>query len=183
MLRLSIDTRPRWLELPHGVRVEVRPLTTAVEQAAHTEADNRLAMLKKQAEDAAAAGQALDPTGPNGANAAWMVGQRVQMLVEALARYGITAWKGLGGDDGASLPLSAEAFAAFAAHRDLGAAFYAEYRAPVAALAAEGNVSGSTADGGGAMVPSTAPDATAAPSGLTVETTVTAHSAPTAPAP
>ena len=180
-MRLTLDSAPRWLDLPHGVRVKVRPLTTAVEQAARTEVEHRLKPLRQAAEDAAKAGQPLDPTGPNGANAAWMVGMHVQMLVEALARYGIDAWEGLTGDDGEPLPLTPGAFAAFAAHRDLSEGFYAAYRNPVAELAAEGNGSGSTSAGGGATEPNTAAAATDGPSGPTAEMTETGHCALTAP--
>ena len=34
MIRLTIPKEPYWIHLPHGVRVFVRPLTTAVYEAA-----------------------------------------------------------------------------------------------------------------------------------------------------
>lgn len=180
-MRLSLESASRWLDLPLGVRVRVRPLTTAVDQAALSESNQRLQTLAREAEDAAKAGQPLDPLGATAANAAWLAGQQSQAMVEALARYGIEAWEGLDGDDGQPLPLTGPALAAFAAHQVIGPAFFSAYRAPVTGLAAEGNGSGSTAAGGGAAEPSTAAAATADPHGPTAETTETAPSAPAAP--
>jgi hypothetical protein len=180
MLRLSMETAPRWLDLPHGVRVEVRPLTFGVEQAARTEVEQRIRPMKQEAEDAAEAGQPLDPAGANGANAAWLVGQSVQFHIEALARYGIIAWQGLSGDDGDVLPLSPAAFAAFAAHPELGPTFYAAYREPLMQQAAEGNASAPISNGGGGTAPITAMDAMGAPNGRPAATAETVPSAPAA---
>ena len=59
MLRLRLDTAERWLDLPHGVRVKVRPLTTSVSEAAFADALERIRPIKREAEDAKAAGMPL----------------------------------------------------------------------------------------------------------------------------
>ena len=180
MLRLSLDTqKPRWLALPHGVRVEVRPITTAVIEAAYAEVQERLRPLKKAAEDAAAAGMPLDPAGANGANAAWLQGLAWQYQVEALARYGILRWEGLADMDDNPLPVSPAAVAAFAAHPDLGREFWLAYRATLSEVEAEGNGSAPSSGGDGAGAPNTAEAAPAEPD--FTEATTTESPAPTAP--
>lgn len=180
MLRLSVERRAQWLALPHGVRVQVRPLTTAVSEAAFADAAERIRPVKAAAEDAAKAGTPLPPTEPNGANAAWLQGLQWQFLVEALARYGIEAWEGLGDEAGNPLPVSPAACAAFAAHPDLGRDFFRLYRAALDGVELEGNASAPPADGATAAAPSTAPDAQTAPPGLSA--TASDQPAPDAPA-
>ncbi|MBK1656843.1 hypothetical protein [Paracraurococcus ruber] len=166
MLRLTVARGEYWLPaLPYGVRVKVRPLTTAVREAALAEATTRVAELKREAEDAAKAGTPHDPNGQTGANAAWLQGLVWQFTLEAMARYGIVEWEGIGGDDGLPLPLTPAACAAFAAEPLVGRAFFLAYSEPLDALSAEGNGSGASASGGTAGAPNPAPAAPAAPPG------------------
>ncbi len=147
MFKLSTSRELRWIVLPYGVKVEVKPLTTAVNQAALAEARKRVAVLAVEADEAAKTGQPLDALGPNGANAAWLDGMWTQFYAEALGRYGINRWDGIRGDDGEILPVSNEAIAAFAAHPDLGVAFQSAYAETLKASAAEGNVSTASVSG------------------------------------
>lgn len=162
MLRL-VKPRRRWLDLPHGVRVEVEPLTTARATAARNEALRRSAAVRAEAEAAERAGHALDPMAFGGGNASALAGLAVEFEIEALARFGIVAWEGLAGDDGAPLPVTPEACEALAQHDELGAAFYAAYTAPLRAVAAEGEGLRLSAGSGGAGAANTAPDATGGP--------------------
>jgi hypothetical protein len=73
VLRLGLKREPYWLGLGHGVRVLVRPCTTALVMAA------RSAMLADQA------------SGP---------GERTAALVRALARLAIEQWEGVGDENG-----------------------------------------------------------------------------------
>ena len=166
MLKLELDRQPRWLALPHGIRVLVRPLTTAISEAAFSDAINRVRPVKLEAEDAAAAGAPLPPEEPNGANAAWLAGLQWQYLCEAYARYAILEWQGLGDENGEPLPLSPAAFTAFAAHPDLGREFYRLLRGDLDRLDAEGNGSGTSAAGdtaAGTKPAAAAPDALSGP--------------------
>jgi hypothetical protein len=43
MLTLDLPTAPYWIDLPRGVRVEVKPVTTAIMAAAQAAAQRRLA--------------------------------------------------------------------------------------------------------------------------------------------
>jgi len=55
-LTLDLPTEPYWLDLPRGVRVEIRPITTAVMAAAQAAASCRLGAARAEDPD-------LDPEG------------------------------------------------------------------------------------------------------------------------
>ena len=46
MLTLDLPVEPYWLDLPRGVRVEIRPATTAVMAAAQAAAARRLTAIR-----------------------------------------------------------------------------------------------------------------------------------------
>ena len=81
MLTLDLPAEPYWLALPRGVRVEIRPVTTAVMAAAQAASARRLSALR-------AAEPELDPDMARGLAFAY--------LVKALARHAILAWEGIG---------------------------------------------------------------------------------------
>ena len=81
MLTLDLPAEPYWLDLPRGVRVEIRPVTTAVMAAAQAAAARRLAAIRIADPD-------LDPDMSRGLSFAF--------LVKALARHAVTAWDGIG---------------------------------------------------------------------------------------
>lgn len=139
MLRLNLERRPRWLVLAHGVKVEVRPLTTSINEAAISEARRRAAVHAVEADVAEKAGQPLDPLGPNGANAAWLEGQRQQYYAEALARYAILRWEGVADEMGTPLPVTPTSLEAFAAHPTLSLSFVGTYSESLRQVAEEGN--------------------------------------------
>ena len=159
MLKLTKQT-VRWLELPHGVRVEVEPLTTARATAARNEALRRSGAIRAEAEAAEKAGTPVDPLAWGGANAAALGGLAVEFEIEALARFGIRRWEGVVGDDGQPLPVTPDACVALAQHEMLGAAFYAAYTGPLSEVTAEGEGSRPSSGSGGAGAATTAPDAT-----------------------
>ena len=57
MLKLDLPVDPFWADLPHGVRVRIKPVTTAIVSAAQ----HRAARLGREA--AEAAGGELEPGG------------------------------------------------------------------------------------------------------------------------
>lgn len=160
MLRLTVERGPRWLALSNGIRVQVRPLTTAISEAAFADSLERVRPIRVAAEDAAKAGMPMDGAEANGANAAWVQGLQWQFLIEAHLRYAAIAWEGLGDVYGEPLAVTPEACAAFAEHPDLGREFYRLYRLELDAMEAEGN--GSALSAGGAT-PGARSTATAAP--------------------
>jgi hypothetical protein len=66
ILTLDIPTEPYWLDLPRGVRVEIRPVTTAVMAAAQAGSARRLGALRAVEAD-------LDPDMARGLAFAFLV--------------------------------------------------------------------------------------------------------------
>jgi hypothetical protein len=124
MLTLDLPAEPYWLDLPRDVRVEIRPVTTAIMAAAQAAASRRLGAVNATTPD-------LDPDMARGLSFAF--------LVKALARHAVTAWEGVGDTAGKPLPLSSEAVERLMDLDDIAAAFWDKATRPVAAVAAEGN--------------------------------------------
>ena len=122
MLTLDLPVEPYWLDLPRDVRVEIRPVTTAVMAAAQAGSARRLGALRAASED-------LDPDMARG----------LAFLVKALARHAVLAWEGIGDASGKPLPLSPDAVERLMDLDDIAAAFWDRATSPVVAVAAEGN--------------------------------------------
>jgi len=140
MLTLDIPTEPRWLDLPQGVRLLSRPITTAVMQAAQSAAARRL--------EAAREAQPLDPD--------WERGLAFLYLVQGLARHAVLDWQGVGDAAGAPLPLSPAAVERLMEHDAIASAFWSRATAPAHAVVAEGNGCAPGRPGTGAAGPDTA---------------------------
>ena len=88
MLTLDLSTEPRWLELAPGLRLQLRPLTTALMVA--TQRDPALQALP-------------DETAAE---------ERALIAAKALARRAILDWEGVGDAAGKELPVTPEAIEA-----------------------------------------------------------------------
>ena len=84
MLTLDLTNAPRWHDLTPGVRVQLRPLTTAL-------------MVATRADPAV---RNLDPKASND--------QRAAIFAGALARRAVLDWEGVGDAEGNVLPVSPE---------------------------------------------------------------------------
>ena len=84
MIRINLSPEPQWLDLGHGVRLQLLPLTTALMVATRSD----LAV------------QALDADANNDSRAA--------VFAAALARRAIVGWEGVGDEDGNVLPATPE---------------------------------------------------------------------------
>jgi hypothetical protein len=124
MLSLDLPTEPYWLDLPRGVRVEMRPVTTAVMAAAQAAAQRRLSALRE-------ADTEMDPDLARGLAFAF--------LAKALARHAVTAWEGVGDAAGKPLPLSPEAVERLMDLDEMASAFWERALLPIRTVAAEGN--------------------------------------------
>ena len=80
MLRLNLSTEPRWLDLGHGVRLLVEPLTTAIMLAARS--------------DPTIAGAAAD------AEISASNDDLARIVAKAVARIVVKDWEGIGDEDG-----------------------------------------------------------------------------------
>ncbi len=85
MLTLDLTNTPRWHDLVPGVRMQLRPLTTALMVA--TRADHAVEAVPAAASDE----------------------ERALAFAKALARRAVLAWDGIGGADGNPIDPSPEA--------------------------------------------------------------------------
>ena len=117
MLKLDLSNEPKWLDLGHGVRVQLRPLTTALMVAART--------------DPAVQGLSKDATDEESALA----------FAKALAKVAILDWEGVGDADGQPIDPGPEAIDALLDLWPLFEAFQTGYVAKGLLLEQEKNAS------------------------------------------
>ena len=165
-IRLQLPTEPRWIDLPHGVRVRCRPLdfeTQAVCRAVQSdvllaatrEADDRRKVGQESAEDARLAGSSYWRDGK--VEAAVTLGAAVACIVE---------WEGVGDESGAPLPVTDDNIRRLLAVSGIGSKLTDALYAPLAAVIDEGNAcapspDGSTAPGASTAEPAVLPEAAA----------------------
>jgi hypothetical protein len=131
MLTLSLPTGPYWLALPHGVRLRIRPVTTAVLAAAQARAQRDVEALRTEPPPDFA-----DLSDPDVAR-----GVAFATLVKALARHAIVAWEGVGDVDGVPLPFAPDHAAALMDIEEMATAFWSAAMSPLDKVTAEGNAS------------------------------------------
>lgn len=122
-VRLRAAGAARWVDLPHGVRVQVRPVTSAIVAAAQTAARRKLAALPEAER----------------ADGDWAAGYAFAVTVAEIGRMSIVAWEGVQDEDGAPAPLSAETIATLFQQDDIAMAFWVAATATVHEVVAEGN--------------------------------------------
>jgi len=121
MLTLDLTNAPRWVELIPGLRLQLRPLTTALMVAARADPALDIAAAEGEAPDST---EALALT-----------------MAKALARQAILDWEGVGDADGQSLPVSPAAIDALLDIWPVFEAFQTIYVSKGLLLDAEKNVS------------------------------------------
>jgi hypothetical protein len=117
MLRLDLAAGPCWLDLGHGVRLRVAPLTTALMVAARTDP----------------ALEALPPSAPDEG--------RALAFAKAIARIAVSDWEGVGDAEGNPVLVTPEGIDALLEVWPIFEAFQASYVAQGLLLDAEKNVS------------------------------------------
>ena len=122
MLTLDLTNAPRWVELIPGLRVHLRPLTTALMVAAR--ADPALDLAAMAGDDMPTATEALALT-----------------MAKALARQAILDWEGVGDAEGQPVPVSPAAIDAALDIWPVFEAFQTIYVSKGLLLDAEKNVS------------------------------------------
>ena len=117
MIRIELSPEPQWLDLGHGVRLKLLPLTTAL-------------MVATRSDPAV---QDLDPEASNDVRAAIFAG--------ALARRAVVDWEGVGDADGNVLRVSPEGIDALMSLWPVFEAFNLHYVSRGMLLDAEKNAS------------------------------------------
>lgn len=137
MIRIDLSPEPQWLDLGHGVRLKLLPLTTAL-------------MVATRSDPAV---QELDPEANNDARAAIFAG--------ALARRAIVDWEGVGDAEGNALLVTPEGIDALLALWPIFEAFNLHYVSRGMLLDAEKNASAPSPTGTSVGAMPTAPRAKA----------------------
>ena len=119
MLRLNLSTEPRWIDLGHGVRLLVEPLTTAI-------------MLAARSDPAIVAAAAAAESSSSNDDLAHIV-------AKAVARIVVKDWDGVGDEDGEPLTLTPEGIDALLEIWPIFEAFQTRYIAGALILDAEKN--------------------------------------------
>jgi hypothetical protein len=132
MLKLDLTSEPRWLDLGHGVRLRVAPLTTALMVAARSDA----------------AVEALPETASDE--------ERALAFAKAIARRAVTEWEGVGDANGTLMPVTPEGIDALLEVWPIFEAFQATYVSKGLLLDAEKNVSAPSPTGTSAGATATA---------------------------
>jgi len=126
MLKLNLSNEPAWLDLGHGVRLRLLPLTTALMVAARN--DPAISDLPEEAGDEESA----------------------LVFAKALARIAITDWEGVGDENGDPVTVSPAGIDALLDVWPLFEAFQTEYVAGGLLLDQEKNVSSPLPNGSSA---------------------------------
>ena len=134
MLTLDLTNEPRWHDLAPGVRVQLRPLTTALMVA--TRSDPAVEAVPEEASDE----------------------ERAVAFAKALARRAVLAWDGIGDADGNPIDPNPEAINALLDVWPIFEAFQLTYVSKGLLLEQEKNVSALSPNG-----PSAGASATAKP--------------------
>jgi hypothetical protein len=121
MLKLNLSTAPHWLDLGHGVRLLVEPLTTAI-------------MLAARSDPAI-----LDATIEADGDAAPSNDDLARIVAKAVARIVLKDWEGVGDADGTPLPLTPEGIDALLELWPIFEAFQTNYIAGALILEQEKN--------------------------------------------
>jgi len=132
MLKLDLSNEPTWLDLGHGVRAQLRPLTTALMVAVRNDP-----AVQALGEDAGDEESAL-------------------AFARALARVAILDWEGVGDAEGNPIPISPEAIDALLDLWPLFEAFQTGYVAKGLLLEQEKNASSPLPTGSSAGARNTA---------------------------
>lgn len=122
-VRLRAAGAPRWVDLPHGVRVQVRPVTSAIVAAAQTAGRRKLAALPEAER----------------ADGDWSAGYAFAVTVAEIGRLSVIAWEGVQDEAGAEVAPTADNIAALFEQDDMAMAFWVAATATVHEVVAEGN--------------------------------------------
>ena len=158
MIRLAQPTEPYWLDLGSGVRLQVKPPTTALMETARVATRRRLEELRAAAAEVAGAGASV--TGlPDLSNPDVFAGEFSARLSETMANFAVVAWDGFLMPDGTVAPLTPENLRLAMSIDAVGRSFIGLYLTSLEELISEGNGSAPAPNGSSAAGATTAPAA------------------------
>jgi len=142
MISLKASPEPFDIELPYGITVTVKPLTTAGMAVAQAAARRRVDGLEAQHKELTEAGLSVDGL-PDLADDAERDGLFQDLLIKELAVRHVTAWTGIEDDP----PVTPENIAAVMSLYPVGERFFHEFTLKQVLLTAAKNGSGLSAAG------------------------------------
>ena len=107
MLRLTMPKEPRWIDLPFGVRVLARPLTTAVNEAARAKGFRLTQRVLQDHAEITRAGGTVEGL-PDLEDQDAQVGLSQLLYAQAIACVTIIEWEGVEAKEGGPAPVSEE---------------------------------------------------------------------------
>ncbi len=147
MLRLNLKKQPYWLELPAGVRVKLRPLSTAIMSAAQACVIKQITGWRRERQSRLEAGADVSDI-PDVDDEETRLGLSESLLIKALARGAIIEWQGVLTSDGdAPATVSDQAVNDLMDIWFIAQEFWKHYTDALFLLEAEGNASGPAANG------------------------------------
>lgn len=158
MLKLFFPKDNYWIDLGNGVRMKVRPLSTAIDSAARFKASASVNELAGQLAGVTDAGVEIAER-PDIDDPHIRGGLGYELYAVALAQVGIVEWEGIGDADGNPAPVTHENVREAMRHASIARPFLEKYSSPVQELQSEGNASGPASHGTAGTGPDIAPDA------------------------
>lgn len=169
MIKLGLPREPRWLTLGNGVKLHVRPLTTAVYEAARVSGTRKATAVAFEQGLIKAAGGTIEDL-PDTDDRDGLAGLSQMFFAQSLAAHAIFEWEGVGTADGKpAAPTKENIEEMILDFPGVADDFLVRYTSPLAAAISEGNGSGASPSGTSEEAPNTVghaePKATNAPTG------------------
>lgn len=164
MLRLNLQKKPYWLDLPADVKLKVRPLSTAIMSAAQSSVIKQITDWRQERKSRLEVGADVSDLADVD-DEETRHGLSESLLIKAMARGAVIEWQGVLNSAG-----DAPAVVNDQAVNDLmdiwfiAQDFWKKYTTSLSLLDAEGNVSGLAVNGTSAAGQDTAEHATTKPS-------------------
>lgn len=142
MYRLNLKTEPYWIDLPHEVRLLVRPLTTSVFNYAQAIATREVLKIKMRIDELSAVGQ-KDNTLPDFNDTVQRNDFLNTEIMKGCAISCIVDWEGIEDPklDGSRALVTKENVLRLVDDFVMGSSFWAQLKDPFETLVDEGNVS------------------------------------------
>lgn len=154
-IRLGLPKNPYWIDLPQGVRVKVRPLTTAIYETALASGRAHVRRLVDARDDIEEQGAEIEGL-PDLNTEEGRAGYANFLFAQALARGAILEWTGVLNEDGTEAEPSPAAIDELMIWHDCAETFVKAYTQPFISRIVEGNASGTLPSGTSAEVPTPA---------------------------
>lgn len=158
MIKLGLVREDYWIDLPREVRVKVRPLTTAVFEAARSMGAEWAGGAVREYESVTELGGQVQGL-PDLSQFAVRAGYTHFFMVCALGEMGIVEWDGVLDSDGAPAAVNPANIRNLMSEFDIAQMFMARYTAPIVTEVGEGNGSAPRSTGKRAAARNIAGDA------------------------